>query len=63
MTNAFCWLYISHTQESLEKYPNFFRLYGVDKEVLINNFLASPPVFESYETFLSFCEKDNSDDK
>lgn len=43
MTNAFCWLYIPHSQESIEKYPNFFRLNGVDKEVLINNFLASPP--------------------
>lgn len=58
MTNAFSWLYIPHDHDSVDKYEKLFKLNGVNKEILVKNFLASPrPVFESYEAFLSFCEE------
>lgn len=55
MTNAFSWLYIPHTKESIEKYPEFFDLSAVDKEVLYDNFLNSAPVYASFEEFLADC--------
>ena len=57
MTNAFSWLYIPHTQDSIRKYPNFFKLSGVNKNVLYDNFLATSPAFQSYEDFLEYCEE------
>lgn len=57
MTNAFSWIYLSHTNEAIEKYPNLFRLNGVDRELYIDNFLNSKPEFESYEAFLNYCDR------
>lgn len=57
MTNAFSWLYIPHTQESIKKYPEFFKLSGVNKNMLYKNFLATSPAFQSFEDFLNYCEE------
>lgn len=57
MTNAFSWLYIPHTQESISKYPDFFKLSGVNKNVLYKNFLSTSPAFQSFEDFLEYCEE------
>ena len=57
MTNAFSWLYLEHTDESIKRYPGLFRLNGVDREVYIDNFLNSKPEFESYEAFLNYCDR------
>ena len=55
MTNAFSWLYIPHTKESIDKHPEFFDLSAVDKEVLYTNFLNSKPLYQSFEEFLADC--------
>ena len=55
MTNAFSWLYIPHTEKSLEQYPEFFDLGGVDKKILVDNFLHSYPLYDSFEDFLNDC--------
>lgn len=57
MTNAFSWLYIPHTQDSINKYPDFFKLNGVNQDVLYKNFLATSPAFHSFEDFLNYCEE------
>ena len=55
MTNAFSWLYLPHTQESVDKFPDFFDLGGVDRDILIYRFLESKPQFDSFEEFLQSC--------
>lgn len=57
MTNAFAWLYLPHTQESIEKYPEFFNLSGVEKYIFCKKFIDSQPVFDSFQKFLEECEK------
>lgn len=57
MTNAFSWLYIPHTQDSINTYPDFFKLSGVNQDVLYKNFLATSPAFHSFEDFLNYCEE------
>ena len=55
MTNAFAWLYLPHTEETLREHEGLFRLNGVDPEVLKRAFLASRPRFNSYQEFLEYC--------
>ena len=55
MTNAFAWLYLPHTEETLREHEGLFRLNGVDPEVLKGAFLASRPRFNSYQEFLEYC--------
>ncbi len=54
MGDAFAWLYLPRTQESIDQYPQFFNLPGDDSDDLIDNFLKSKPMFESYEQFLDW---------
>lgn len=56
MTNAFSWLYIPHTKESIREYSDFFKLGGVDEEILIDNFLNSDSIYNSFEDFLHDCK-------
>ena len=62
MTNAFAWLYLPHTEETLCEYAGLFRLNGVDPEVLKRAFLASKPRFASYREFLDYCAQDGRED-
>lgn len=55
MTNAFAWLYLPHTEETLSEHGGLFHLNGVDPEVLKRAFLASKPRFKSYQEFLEYC--------
>lgn len=52
MTDAFSWLYLPHTEETLTKYPHLFRMHGVDRERAISAFLSSSPAYSSYEDWL-----------
>ena len=56
MTNAFAWLYLPHTQESMQKYAKLFKLKGVDEDVFIAKFLSTQPLYNSFEAFLKDCE-------
>ena len=55
MTNAFAWLYLPHTEETLRGHADLFRLNGVDTEVLRRAFLQTEPKFGSYQVFLEYC--------
>ncbi|RHH36047.1 DapH/DapD/GlmU-related protein [Collinsella sp. AM18-10] len=55
MSNAFVWLYLPHSEETLHKYAGLFKLNGVDPDVLKKAFLASKPKFDSYQDFLDYC--------
>lgn len=57
MTNAFSWLYLPHNEETIRKYPDLFRLNGVDRKLYIHNFLNTKTEFETYEEFLNYCDK------
>lgn len=57
MGNAFAWLYLPRTKDSVEQYSDFFRLSGDRTEDVIRDFLDSKAEFDSYEAFCSFAEK------
>lgn len=48
-------VYAPRTQESVESHKNFFTLTGDDYEDVCKNFLASDPVYLSFEDFLKDC--------
>lgn len=58
MTNAFAWLYLPHTEETLRTHADLFLFNGVDPEVLTRAFLASEPRFGSYQEFLDYCAQE-----
>lgn len=57
MSNAFAWLYLPHSEETLHKCPGLFTLNGVDPNVLKKEFLRSQPKFDSFQDFLEYCAK------
>ena len=57
MGDAFAWLYLPRTNESINKYKTFFHLPGKDSETLIKNFMKSKPKFKSYKDFIEFIKK------
>ncbi len=56
MGDAFAWLYLPRTKQSVEQYPQFFNLPGDNPDDLIDNFMKSEPMFESYEKFLEWAK-------
>ena len=56
MGDAFAWLYLPRTQQTINEYPQFFDLPGDNKDDLISNFLGSKPMFDSYEQFLNWAK-------
>ena len=56
MTNAFSWLYLPHTDETIEKYPSLFDLSGVDNKIYYDNFYNKKPIFNSFDEFIDFCK-------
>lgn len=57
MGDAFAWLYLPHTEETIAAYPQFFQLPGKDSEEIKSQFLASESSFDSYGNFLEFVEQ------
>ncbi len=55
MTNAFAWLYLPRLKETIEEYPQLFRLSGVDENSFIVKFMNSKPIYSSFEEFLEDC--------
>lgn len=56
MTNAFAWLYLPRTQQTVNDYTSLFELTGIDKERLISDFMTSEPTFGSFDEFIDYCE-------
>lgn len=52
MGNAFAWLYLPRSTESVNKYRHFFKLSGDVEEEIIEDFLISKGVYSSFEEFL-----------
>ena len=55
MTNAFAWLYLPHTQRSIEEHPTLFALNAVDLDAFKARFLETEPVWPTFEAFLAEC--------
>ncbi len=58
MTDAFVWLYLPHTEETIRQYPEFFPFGTLDVKTYTENFLASEPVWASFEDFISECQRE-----
>jgi len=52
---AFFPLYLERTEEALRKHKIRTQLSGDEEQEVIANFLASKPVYESFEDFLADC--------
>lgn len=55
MSDGYFWLYMPHTQESIDNYKDFFTLSADDYDDICNEFLRSTPVYASFESFLKDC--------
>ena len=55
MTNAFAWLYLPHTEDTIESYPKLFSLTGIDKDIFVHNFLNTKAIYSSFQDFLNDC--------
>ena len=60
MTNAFSWLYLPRTQRTLDTYPDFFRLCGIDSDEYRQAFMRSEPTWPSFEDFIDYCKTKSS---
>ena len=52
MGNAFAWMYLPRTRETVEEYSGFFKLSGDDHDEIIEDFLSSRGMFASYDEFV-----------
>ena len=59
MTNAFSWLYLPRSVDTIAEYPELFDLSGVDKDKFLRKFLNSTPKYGSFEEFIKACQKEN----
>ena len=56
MTDAFSWLYLPHTKETMEQYSQLFSTNAVDEETYLRNYYGTSPLYASFEDFLKDCE-------
>lgn len=61
MSDGYAWLYLPHTQETINRYPCFFHLSADDYESICNDFLDTKPLFASYEDFLKTIDFEGDD--
>lgn len=52
--NAFSWIYLPHKQETIDMYPSYFKLSGIDNKQFKQDFLNSNPIFNSYNDFIQY---------
>lgn len=55
MSDGFYWLYTPHTQENIEKHKEFFTLSADNYDEICQAFLATEPIYQSFEEFLTDC--------
>lgn len=56
MGDAFAWLYLPRTDETIKSHAHFFNLPGQNNEKVKENFLKSTPIYDSYESFIDDIE-------
>ena len=61
MSDGYAWLYLPHTRETIERYPNFFDLTADDYDSICEDFLKSKPIFDSYEDFIKSINFEGND--
>ncbi len=58
MGDGFAWLYLPRKEETIRNYPGYFQLSGDIPEKIINDFMKTPAMFESFDEFLDYaCKK------
>ncbi|BDU94261.1 acyltransferase [Clostridium perfringens] len=55
MTDSYFELYLPHNKETIEKYEYMFNRSADDKDQIIEAFLNSEPLYNSFEDFLKEC--------
>ncbi len=55
MHDGYFWLYMPHTQKSIDDYKNFFELTADDYDDICKEFLNSKPIYNSFDDFLKDC--------
>lgn len=58
MGDGFAWLYLPRTNATLAEYPSFFRLASDDPDSIVDDFMKTKPLFESFNAFLDFARKE-----
>lgn len=53
MGDAFAWLYMPRSEDTFQKFPQFFDLPGNDKKDFKQKFMESKPKYSSYEEFIN----------
>ena len=57
MGNGFAWLYMERSEKTIQENPWMFELSSDNRENVIQTFLASKPIFDSFESFLEYALK------
>lgn len=52
-------IYLKRDRNLLKKHNILTKLSGDDEDDIIEKWLASKPIFESYDKFIGFCEENN----
>lgn len=52
MSDGYAWLYLPHTEETINQYPTWFNLTADDPESIKKDFVNSTPIYSSFEEFL-----------
>lgn len=55
MSDTYVELYMPHTQETIRQFPHMFDRSADEKESIIEDFLKTEPVYESFDMFLRVC--------
>ena len=59
MSDAFSWMYVPHTEETLKDYPALFSTGTIDTESFEESFLQTKPIWPSFDDFLKECKKND----
>lgn len=59
MTDAYGWLYLPRNERTINEYRHFFTLSSDDYDNVIECFMATEPVYESFDAFLKDCDIPN----
>ena len=62
MGDGFAWLYLERSDKTVNQYPKFFNLLGDDRNSVIDDFMKSKPIFNSFNEFLDCAVKQKDGD-
>ena len=59
MSDGYAWLYLERKLETVEKYKRFFTLSSDDYKDVIECFMKTQPLYDSFEAFIEDCDFEN----